>query len=99
MRERAMHKTKRFSLLVGLLCLVIGASACRLFSREVACRRDRDCPRDAGMPFCTSFDADAGFCTDDEEFRGDFPPPDAGDATQADSGVAGADAADLSGND
>lgn len=68
--------------LVALLLLVLVFDGCRLFTREVACERDRDCPKDAGLDYCTSWDGGLGTCVDDEEFRGDFPPdedePDAG---------------------
>lgn len=69
-----------------VVLVMLSSTACRLVSREVACRRDRDCPLDAGMSYCTSWDADAGLCTDDEDFRGDFPEEDAGEEIVVDAG-------------
>jgi len=79
---RRSHKNRSpIVVLVVLLAggvLVASLSSCRLLSREVACRRDRDCPKDAGMNYCTAVDDDAGVCTDDEDARGEGRPPDAG---------------------
>lgn len=86
---RRSHRAR--SPLVVLVVLLAGGTllsslaGCRLLSREVACRRDRDCPKDAGMNYCTAVDDDAGVCTDDEDARGEGRPPDAG--TTSDGGA------------
>ena len=77
----------RATLFLTTLMLAFAGSigACNLIEREVACDRDRDCPRDAGMPFCERWEnvdsgPNAGFCTDDDQFAGDFyfEPTDSG---------------------
>ncbi len=51
----------RHALIVVLLVAGVGLSSCRLLSREVACSRDGDCPRDVGLGFCdVPEDADGG---------------------------------------
>lgn len=52
---------RRVALLVVVSSLALSASSCRILSREVACFRDADCPRDAGLDFCdVSEDSDGG---------------------------------------
>lgn len=74
-----------------LVLVVAGLGSCRILSREVACLRDHDCPRDAGLDFCdrpAGADAGPGVCVeedptppsaDDDDDDGGFPFfPDAG---------------------
>lgn len=82
------------SALVVVTGLLLSLAGCRMLSREVACRRDRDCPKDAGMNYCTAVDDDAGVCTDDEDARGEGRPPDAGSPTDSGVLVDGGGAAD-----
>jgi hypothetical protein len=92
---RVKQNRLQFAAFAVVVTVMMTSSACRLVSREVACRRDRDCPLDAGMSYCTSWDADAGLCTDDEDFRGDFPEEDAGDLPDIDAGAGDAGAGGL----
>jgi hypothetical protein len=69
-----MRRAHAFLLVIALLA---GASSCRIFSREVACSRNGDCPRDAGMDFCDlpeDSDGGAGVCVAE-----DPDPPDGND--------------------
>jgi len=63
---------------VALLLAGFALAGCNLLSGTVACNLDRDCPQDAGISFCTSWDAGLGECVGDEAYRGDFPPGDGG---------------------
>lgn len=70
--------------LVVLVMLVVSASSCRILSRDVACLRDGDCPRDAGLDFCDrpeGPDAGAGVCVEE-----DPTPPGDGDDDDDDDG-------------
>ena len=66
---------------LGILIAIPFMGGCRLFSGEVACRLDRDCPADV-MAFCTSYDGGLGVCTSDEEYRGNYIQSDPDDAGQ-----------------
>lgn len=77
--------------------LALPLGGCNLLAGEVACNLDRDCPLDAGMPYCNTWDAGLGICVGDESYEGDFPPDDGGttvivlpDGGTADGGAADA---------
>lgn len=65
----------------AILMTVFSLTGCRIFSGEVACRLDRDCPADV-MAFCTSYDGGLGVCTSDEAYRGNYIQAEANDAGQ-----------------
>jgi hypothetical protein len=74
----------RKRLLTAGLLLVVLAPGCRLLSQEIACRRDRDCPKDVGFDFCDSpGDGGAGVCVDVDP----NPETDGGDNTILDASI------------
>lgn len=71
-----------FLLAASLLALSF-ASSCRILSREVACLRSADCPRDAGLDFCDvpeDSDGGPGVCVEEDPRA---PADDADDADDA----------------
>ncbi len=65
-----------------LLLLLLALSGCRLLSGEIACRLNRDCPRDVGRAFCDApGDGGVGRCVAD-----DPSPPEDDEEEDADAG-------------
>lgn len=66
--------------LLFFVVMVVGTSSCRILSQDVACRLNRDCPRDVGLGFCDlpeDSDGGVGVCVGEDP---DPPAPrDGGD--------------------
>lgn len=84
------------SLLLVVVVLGLASSSCRILSREVACFRDGDCPRDAGLDYCDvpeDSDGGPGVCVEadptpprDDDDNDDAGPPLFPDAGAPDAG-------------
>ncbi len=87
---------RSISVRAALCGFLLFMGGCRIFTGEVACRADRDCPWDV-LSFCTSYDGGLGVCTNDEEYQGDYLAEDAGTGDDLDAGqqIAAEDAGEL----